>query len=230
MIRYLNVLQAARFLVDGFGPDLKMPVIEGVSQPGLATMTQALIDLAKNGEIEPTGCKNGGPRKPIPRHFWIDAGIDVHGPNGGSAHRRENAISPARSHQVNWSGLRFDAAELENVLDGRTGKRGARKGTGRRDDTEELKKIELFAEHQPQNAPDQTALTAGAETECREWLLQLMLTPKTKPKIEYREDAIINKYSGLSKKAFDRAWGVAASQSGAHPSWTKTGPVSIQGS
>ena len=74
----------------------------------------------------------------------------------------------------------------------------------------------------PEPAPPR--LTVAAETNCRDWLVEQMKSPKATTKPIYQTKAM-EEFPGLSAKSFGRAWDNARKEPTTHPSWQKRGPA-----
>ena len=80
----------------------------------------------------------------------------------------------------------------------------------------------LRPHQQPKKPPPPT--TAGAETRCKEWLIDLMKAgPRKKGKDDYQKEA--EKQFNVGTRAFIRAWMNAVAETG-NKDWSKPGPRS----
>ena len=66
--------------------------------------------------------------------------------------------------------------------------------------------------------------TKRAETQCREWLIELMKAERKTTMSQILEEAN-EKIPGLSDNAFGRAWKFAKDQPTTHKSWQSRGPI-----
>lgn len=209
-----TLAEVAAWISTGDGAAIARPDV--IQQSALDDLQAAL----ERGDVQAFGCVDGATKRKIDPVEWTDYRfVLMRTPRAGRARVGRSALGP--THILTLSKRGFSAASVRE----RTHPSGS---LGRDGEPLYLRLVTLVvferrAVMKAWHPPAVAVATVAAETSCQLWLIvEMRASPAKSPDTKSNLcDKALKMFPGLSKKAFNRAWGGGIEETGAQ--WARAG-------